>query len=73
MDITLNARVRKVGNSLAFFIPNGAVRQLGINSHDEIAATIKKRKNRKAIGRLFGAASGKKVGFVEGDRLDVRE
>jgi antitoxin component of MazEF toxin-antitoxin module len=73
MDVSLEARVKQVGNSLAFFIPVAASRKLGLKPNEDVAVTISKKKNRQLVHLFFGAARGRKIGFSEEDRLDARQ
>ncbi len=73
MEISLNARIMRVGNSLALFIPAAASKRLGLEPNEEIAATISKKRKIESGRLLFGALKGKKLAFAEGDRLDARQ
>jgi len=72
-NITIDTKLKKVGNSLAFFIPAEVRDELGLGPDDEIVAQIhkKKEKNVKEILSMFGALKGSKITWsCKEDRLN---
>ena len=70
---TISVKPKKVGNSLALFIPAEVRDELGLQPSEEVIVRIHKKKDIKPLLSLFGALKGrKKIKFTEEDRLDVR-
>ncbi|GEM_PF-1528461 len=71
-NISLSARLKKVGNSLAFFIPAEVRDSLGLKESEVVQVEIRTIKNKKKLLDLFGVTRKKLGPFTEEDRLDVR-
>lgn len=52
-ELKVHAKVRRVGNSLAFLIPATAARKAGLHEGDAVVARLEKEK-----GDLFGLLKG---------------
>lgn len=73
VNVTIDAKLKKVGNSLAFFIPAEVRDDLDLKSNDEVIAEIrkKKEKNKKEILSVFGIWRGKNIKWNrKEDRID---
>lgn len=72
-NTNIAVKVKKVGNSLALFIPANVKNKMDLHAEDEVVAYIrkKKKKDKKAILSIFGALKGKKIKWsCREDRFD---
>lgn len=70
---TIRVKTKKVGNSLALFIPAEVRDELGLRPTEEVIVHIHKKKDIKPLLALFGATKGKLGPWNEKeDRLDAR-
>lgn len=72
--VSIMAKAKQVGNSIALFIPAEICNSLGIKVNTEVVAHIhkKKKKEVKKLLSLFGSLKGKNLGWTcKEDRLDV--
>ena len=69
-NATVSAKLRKVGNSLAFFIPADVKDELGLKEGEQVVAELQKKTDKKKLLSLFGALKGKKLEWSPKDRAD---
>lgn len=72
-NANINVKLKKVGNSLAFFIPADVKNRMHLQPKDEVVAYIRKKKikDKKAILSISGALKGKKIAWsCKEDRFD---
>lgn len=70
-NIKISAKLKKVGNSLAFFIPAEVKNKLHLEEDQELEAQLSKKKDAKALASLFGCLKGKKLKWkCESERID---
>jgi antitoxin component of MazEF toxin-antitoxin module len=60
-NITLFGKLKKVGNSLALFIPAETKKELNLSENQEVAVELHKKKNKNELFGLYGSLKGKNI------------
>ncbi|MFA5049975.1 MAG: hypothetical protein WC501_03120 [Candidatus Micrarchaeia archaeon] len=70
-NITLFGKLKKVGNSLALFIPSETKKELNLSENQEVRVELHKKKNIPELLELFGSLKDKNIKWkCREDRLD---